>query len=62
MLILVNGGFMVFNKKFFDYLSEEKTCVLEQEPLRNLVGDGQLAGYVHKGFWKCMDNQKDILL
>jgi len=32
----VNGGFMVFNKKIFDYLSTDKDCILEQEPLRKL--------------------------
>ncbi|MHC4738319.1 MAG: sugar phosphate nucleotidyltransferase [Planctomycetota bacterium] len=57
---LINGGFMVFNRKIFDYLSEKEGCVLELEPLRKLAQDGQLATYQHKGFWKCMDNQKDV--
>jgi glucose-1-phosphate cytidylyltransferase len=57
---LVNGGFMVFNRRIFDYLSEDDHCVLEQEPLRRLVQDSQLATYEHKGFWKNMDTQKDV--
>jgi len=57
---LINGGFMVLNRRIFDYLSEEANCVLEQEPFRRLAQDGQLAAYQHKGFWKSMDNQKDI--
>jgi glucose-1-phosphate cytidylyltransferase len=57
---LINGGFMVFNRKVFDYLSEKENCVLEQEPLRRLTQDNQLAAYQHKGFWKSMDNQKDV--
>ncbi|MCK4816007.1 glucose-1-phosphate cytidylyltransferase, partial [bacterium] len=57
---LINGGFMVFNKRIFDYLSEEASCVLEQEPLRRLAQEGQLAAYQHKSFWKSMDNQKDV--
>ena len=57
---LVNGGYMVFNKKIFDYLSEKADCVLEREPLRSLVQEGQLAAYRHEGFWKCMDTQKDV--
>ena len=57
---LINGGFMVFNRKVFDYLSEKEDCVLEQEPLRRLTQDNQLAAYQHKGFWKSMDNQKDV--
>lgn len=57
---LINAGFMVFNRKIFDYLSEEENCVLEQEPLRRLAQERQLAAYQHKGFWKSMDNQKDL--
>ncbi len=55
----INGGFMVFNRRVFDYLSEEQNCVLEREPLARLVKEGQLVAYQHKGFWKSMDNQKD---
>lgn len=57
---IVNGGFMVLNKKIFNYLSEDKNCVFEEEPLRKLTNEGQLAAYHHKGFWKCMDNQKEL--
>jgi glucose-1-phosphate cytidylyltransferase len=57
---LINGGFMVLNRKIFDYLSEDENCALEQEPLRRLAQEGQLAAYQHKGFWKSMDNQKDV--
>jgi glucose-1-phosphate cytidylyltransferase len=57
---LVNGGFMIFNKKAFNYLSEDKNCILEQEPLRKMTLDKEVVGYKHKGFWKCMDTQKDV--
>jgi len=56
----INGGFMVFNKRVFDYLSTDPSCILEQEPLRRLASEGQLAGYVHQGFWKAVDTQKDL--
>lgn len=56
----VNGGFMVLNKKIFDYVSIKKDCVFEQEPIRKLAQDGQLTGYQHRGFWKAMDTQKDV--
>lgn len=56
----INGGFMVLNRRIFDYLFEEENCILEREPLTRLVREGQLATYNHKGFWKCMDNQKDV--
>jgi len=57
---LVNGGFMLFNRKVFDYLSVDPKCVLEQEPLRRLSEERQLAGFKHLGFWKSMDTQKDV--
>jgi glucose-1-phosphate cytidylyltransferase len=56
---LVNAGYMVLNKKIFDYLSADKNCIFEQEPMRKLAKDSQLAGFQHKGFWKAMDTQKD---
>jgi glucose-1-phosphate cytidylyltransferase len=57
---LINGGFMVLNKKFFNYLSTDKSCILEQEPLKNLAKEGQLSAYHHKGYWQCMDTQKEV--
>jgi glucose-1-phosphate cytidylyltransferase len=57
---LVNGGFMVLNKKIFDYISTDKNCIFEQEPMRKLASDKQLVGFRHKGFWMSMDTQKDV--
>ena len=53
---------MVFEPALFDYIECDST-IFEKEPLMKLVEDGQLAGYVHKGFWQCMDTkrEKDIL-
>lgn len=56
---MVNGGFFVCQRGFFDYLSEDENCVLEQEPLRRLAADGQLAAYPHDGFWQCMDTYRE---
>ncbi len=58
----VNGGFMVFNKKFFDYLSDDDKCTLEQEPLKNLSRESKLGYYPHEGYWQCMDSQKELEL
>lgn len=55
---LINGGFFVFNRKIFDYLSEDS--VLEEEPLRKLAADGELSVYEHQDFWMCMDTFKDV--
>ncbi len=55
---LVNGGFMVMNPQIFDYLDGDDT-ILEQEPMRKLAADGQLMGFKHDGFWRCMDTQRE---
>jgi len=55
---LINGGFFVFEKGVFDYLSEDGS--LEKEPLENLARDGQLAIFPHEGFWHCMDTYRDM--
>ncbi len=56
----INGGYFVFNKKFFDYLSPNQNCVLERQPLEGLVRDKQLCIYEHEGFWQCMDTYRDF--
>ena len=55
----VNGGYFVFNKKFFDYLKDDDCNILEREPLEKLAFDGQLKVFNHKGFWQCMDTNRD---
>jgi len=57
----INGGFFVFNRRFFDYIEDERS-MLEQEPLENLARDGQLMVRFHEGFWQCMDTMRDVLL
>ena len=55
----INGGYFFFRKDFLKYLSEDPGCVLEREPLVKLADDKQLNIYKHKGFWACMDTQRD---
>ncbi len=57
---LINGGFFVFNRKLFDYLSEEDNCDFELGPLEQLAKDGELMVYQHKGEWACMDTYRDM--
>ena len=57
----VSAGFFVFNRRVFDYLSDEPDCVLEQEPLQKLVADGELVAYQHRGFFHAMDTHRDYL-
>lgn len=56
---LINGGYMVLEPKVFDYITEGDSTVFEQKPLEKLAEDNQLVAYEHKGFWQCMDTQRD---
>ena len=55
---LINIGFMIFQPEIFDYIQGDDT-VFEKEPLNNLVKQEQLMGYVHGGFWQCMDTLRE---
>lgn len=55
----INGGFFVFEPEFFDYLRDDDTLTLEQEPLENVAKDNNLIVFKHDGFWKCVDTYKD---
>lgn len=57
---IINGGFFVFNPEVFQYVSADEDCVLEQDPMQNLVNDQQLAVFMHHGFWIAMDTYKDL--
>jgi glucose-1-phosphate cytidylyltransferase len=57
---LINGGFFVFNRQIFDYLTEERDCDLEYGPMEKIAKEGQLMVYKHDGFWACMDTLRDM--
>jgi glucose-1-phosphate cytidylyltransferase len=57
---MVNGGFFVFNRKLFDYLSDREDCDFEIGPLETLTKDGQLMVHNHTGDWACMDTYRDV--
>lgn len=54
----VNIGFMVMNRKVFDYLGDGSE-MLEASPFEKLAFDGEMAAYKHMGFWSPMDNIHD---
>lgn len=58
----INGGFFVFERGVFDYLTDDDACILEREPMAKLAADGQLMAYRHNGFWQCMDTLRDVKL
>jgi len=54
----INGGFFVFSKAIFNYLSSSSD-VLEKYPLETLASEGRLSAFEHKDYWQCMDTVRD---
>ncbi len=55
----VSGGYFVFQRKIFEYLSADEHCDLEYGAIEQLAHEGQLMVYRHKKFWACMDTIRD---
>ena len=53
----VNGGYMVFNKSFFNYLEVGQT---EHPALKKLAKEKKLSIYKHDGFWYSVDTFKEL--
>ncbi len=54
----INGGFFVLQPGVIDRIDGDATT-WEAEPLEGLARDGQLAAYMHEGFWHPMDTLRD---
>jgi glucose-1-phosphate cytidylyltransferase len=54
----MNGGFFVLKPEVARYLGDDQT-VWEQEPLRALAREQELACFRHDGFWHPMDTLRD---
>jgi glucose-1-phosphate cytidylyltransferase len=50
----MNGGFFVLSPEVGRYLQDDET-VWEQQPMRSLAREGELACYRHEGFWHTMN-------
>lgn len=57
---IINGGFFVLDRRIFDYLEDREDCVFEDKPLKNLTDKGELAVYIHNGYWMAVDTYKDL--
>lgn len=55
----INGGFYVLNKKVFNYLSDDDSCIFEKQPLEKLASEKNLQVYKHNSFWQCMDTFRE---
>ena len=54
----INGGFFVLSPKVLDYI-EGDSVAWEHGPMRQLVEEGQLSAWFHRGFWHSMDTLRD---
>ncbi|MBI3380332.1 NTP transferase domain-containing protein [Candidatus Gottesmanbacteria bacterium] len=52
-----NGGYMIFDKRFFKYQFPKE---LEHAALIRLAKKGQLSLYPHNGFWMAVDTNKEL--
>ena len=57
---MINGGFFVLSPKVIDLIEGDET-IWEKDPLEVLSAQGQLAAYIHAGFWQPMDTLRDRL-
>jgi len=57
---LINGGYMVFNRKLLQYLTPHEDCDLEHGPMEELASEGEVMVYKHEGNWECMDHERDV--
>jgi glucose-1-phosphate cytidylyltransferase len=58
---IINGGFMIMNKKIFRYLSEKENYMLEEKVLPELTLKKEISIYRHSGFWNSMDTYRDYI-
>ena len=56
----INGGFMIFNKKLLEYLSDDVNCDLEFEVFPLLAAKGEMMMFDHDGRWECLDTERDL--
>ena len=56
---LINIGFMVMEKEVIDLIPGDSSP-FEDTAIQELVKRKQLNGYLHNGFWQCMDNKREM--
>ena len=60
--VVVQAGYTQYESdcmEIFDYIEGDAT-VFERGPLEKLADEGQLMSYMHRGYWQCMDNKREM--
>ena len=55
----INGGYFIFEKELFSYLTLDEDCDFEFGPLQRMALENQLYAFRYDGFWQCMDNVRE---
>ena len=55
--IWINGGYFIFKKDIFKYMSRGEELVIE--PFQRLIAEDQLFAYKYSGFFGVMDTFKE---
>lgn len=55
----INAGYMVLEPEIFNYIEGDST-VFEKDTLEKIAKKGELMSYMHRGFWQCMDNKREM--
>lgn len=57
----INGGFFILDPAVIDHIENDDT-IWETGPLEKLAREGQLAAFIHDGFWQPMDTLRERML
>ncbi len=57
---LINGGYMVFDKRLMKYLTTDENCDFEFGALDELAKKKQIMVFKHLGKWECVDTERDL--
>ena len=55
---LINIGFMGFEPEILDLIDGDESP-LAKKPMERLVAKNELMGFVHRGYWQCMDTLRE---
>ncbi len=56
---IINAGYMVLEPEVFRLPSVAMIPFLSRPRCAKLAAKGQLMSYVHRGFWQCMDTERE---
>ena len=58
----ISGGFFVAKPSIFNFLSDSKELVFEEQPINSILKKKELMVFEHNGFWQPMDTSREFRL